>query len=148
MVAHLLPGGRSALVAASEFDGVAVDARAGIVLSAHSGRSPRPDGRLPFRQELHKHGLVAGSVLLRTTTSSRRRRVAETPGLREEATGADKDSVGVVPRSVHMHRHAVVCSTPMTQQIPAAFAFAQEEPSGSRPATGLRWPRLTGVRRR
>jgi hypothetical protein len=36
----------------------------------------------------------------------------------------------MVPQSVHMHRHAVVCSTPMTQQIPAAFAFAQEEASG------------------
>ena len=30
----------------------------------------------------------------------------------------------------------------------AALAFAQKEASGSTPATGLRWPRLTGVRRR
>lgn len=29
-----------------------------------------------------------------------------------------------------------------------AHAVAQEEAPGSRPATGLRWPRLTGVRRR
>jgi hypothetical protein len=65
-----------------------------------------------------------------TTTSSGRRRVAETPRLREEATVADGDSAGVVLR-VHVHRDAVVCSTPTTQQIPAASAFAQTQRCGS-----------------
>jgi hypothetical protein len=72
-----------------------------------------------------KSGPGRATQPLWTTTSSRRRRVAETPRLREEATVADGDSAGVVFQSVHMHRHAVVCSTPTTQQIPAASGFAQ-----------------------
>jgi hypothetical protein len=45
---------------------------------------------------------------------------------RQSRTG---DSVGVVFHNVHMHRRAVVCSTPTTQQIPAACAFAQQQAS-------------------
>jgi hypothetical protein len=48
---------------------------------------------------------------------------------RQSRTG---DSAGAVFQSVHMHRQAVVCSTPTTQQIPTASAFAQEESSRAR----------------
>jgi hypothetical protein len=51
------------------------------------------------------------------------------PVCEEEATVADADSPGVVVQSVHMHRHAVACSTPRTEQIAAASAFAQEHAS-------------------
>jgi hypothetical protein len=37
----------------------------------------------------------------------------------------------VIFQNVHMHRRAVVCSTPTTQQIPAACAFAHEQPQAA-----------------
>jgi hypothetical protein len=53
---------------------------------------PQPDGRLPLRQELHEHGLVAGSVLLRTTCATDRRRTGRS---RPHAWLSSKAAVGV-----------------------------------------------------
>jgi hypothetical protein len=53
-------------------------------------------------------------------TTSRRRDASSARGSDSRGRGLRS----VVLQSVHMHRHAVVCSTPTTQQIPAASAFA------------------------
>ena len=63
-------------------------------------------------------------------TTSRRRDASSARGSDSRGRGLRS----VVLQSVHMHRHAVSCSTPRTEQIAAASAFAQKEASGSRPA--------------
>ena len=63
------------------------------------------------------------TVSPRTTTSSGRRRAAETARPREGATVADGDCPGVVFQGVHMHRHAVVCSTPTEPANSGGFWF-------------------------
>ena len=59
------------------------------------------------------------SWLAQRTTSSGRRRVGETPGLRG---GSDSRGRGLCrrgrPERAHMHRHALACLTPRTEQIP------------------------------
>ena len=63
------------------------------------------------------------------------------PVCEEEATVADADSARVVVQSVHMHRHAVACSTPRTEQIAAASAFAQSQQCGSQSPHDCFWSR-------
>ena len=61
--------GWQALGSGSFLAGVATDVRTGAVPITQPRWPPRPEGRLPLRQELHKLGSAASSLLVRTKGS-------------------------------------------------------------------------------
>ena len=67
---HVLTGGGWALGRGSRLAGVATTSHPRCADDTTPGWSRLPDGRLPLRQELHKLWTAAGSLLVRTTSTS------------------------------------------------------------------------------
>jgi hypothetical protein len=94
----------------SEFDRVAVDARAGVAERTRRARAPGPDRRLPLCQELHKLWTAATSLLVRTSCES-----AATGGTPEfpSAWRSESTEFGVVfvaDANQHMLRDVIACT--------------------------------------